>query len=265
MDISIILPVFNSETFIESSIKTLLNYLYNIKELKDIQIVLVNDGSKDNTLEKLKEITQKTSSPKTSFEIISYKKNQGIGFAIKQGLTKVKNNLIIIMDCDLPFNLDIIEQSLRLLEKNDLIIVDRTQKKESYPVGVFRKILHKGLIKIIQITFPELSGINDFVAGFKAIKKELITKINPFLNSNTSLIHLEIILYTVILQKYYNEQYSIEKVLPIINQESIEKSTYSIKQIIKTIIAILKEILILRIKVSKLINKSSKSKEILNE
>ena len=47
--ISIIMPVYNAEKFVDNSIKSLLN-----QTLKDIEIILVNDGSKDNSLDILK-------------------------------------------------------------------------------------------------------------------------------------------------------------------------------------------------------------------
>jgi len=222
-----------------------MNLFNENHRIQEVQFILVNDGSKDNTLEILHKISP---IPKINLDIVSYEKNKGIGYAIKQGIKKIKNDIIIIMDCDLPFELEIINQSLELIKENHLVTIDRTKRKDSYPVSLFRMILHKGLIKLIKLLFPEVHKIDDFVAGFKTIRKELLNKIAPLLHSNTSLIHFEIILYTILL----NNDYKIATVHPILNKQSIQKSTYSIPKILLTIVKIVCELAFIRMKIMKM-------------
>ncbi|MCX7759325.1 MAG: glycosyltransferase family 2 protein [bacterium] len=245
MNISIILPIYNAEGFILDSLRKLVELLEKI-QADETQIILVNDGSMDNTLEKINEFINSYDGV-IHFDLVSYKKNRNIGFALRKGIEKVRNEIVIIMDCDLPFKLDIINESLTLIESCDLVSVDRTKKRESYNVGLFRFLLHRGLIFIIKVMFGKyIKGIDDFVAGFKVIKRHLLDKIESNLRSDTSLIHFEIILFTKLLN-LREDNYKICFVYPTLNIETNKFSTYSLPKVLKTVIKILLELIVIRI------------------
>ena len=256
MNLSIIIPVYNAQNFIYYSLEKLIDYLLKLKSLEKIQLIIVNDGSKDNSLEKIQEFINYFEKNKKSnfniyFELISYDTNKNIGFAIRKGIEKIQNEVVLIMDCDLPFKLDIIDESLELIKNYDLITVDRTKKKESYNVGTFRLILHKGLIFIIKaVFFKYIREIPDFVAGFKVIKKETLDQIKDYLSCYTSLVHFEIILYSKLIT-----QSKICFVEPVLQTETNKNSTYNLLKIVKVIIQILIEIVLIRIRLGKIISK----------
>lgn len=95
MKLSIIVPVFNEE----KTILTLLNqiHLQNFKEFK-YEIIVVNDGSTDLTLEIL------NSNPKLYDKLISLNKNSGKGAAVIEGLKEVSGDYIIFQDGDLEYS-----------------------------------------------------------------------------------------------------------------------------------------------------------------
>lgn len=236
MNVSFILPVYNAQDFIEESLKILIDYIEKNRLIQDVQIIIVNDGSKDKTIDIITNFVNTNQYEKITFDIVSYDKNMNIGFAIRKGIEKVKNDVVIIMDSDLPFELNIIDDSLSLINSCCLISVDRTRKVESYKVGFIRLILHKGLIFLIKLMFGKyLKGINDFVAGFKVIRKKFLDKIKKKLCSNTSLIHFEIILYTVIENLKGEEKCNIGFVFPILRVETNQKTTYKFFKILEVV------------------------------
>lgn len=93
--LSIIIAAYNEE-------KTIVQTLERLKETKsphiDYEIIVVNDGSTDNTLNLLK------SNNKLYNQLVDYKKNSGKGYAVKKGLSLVSGDYIIFQDADLEFD-----------------------------------------------------------------------------------------------------------------------------------------------------------------
>ena len=92
MSYSVIIPIYNEE----KSLSSLLKELNNLNS--DYQIIIVNDGSSDNTKNFLSNINQ--------FDIINIEKNTGKGNAIIAGLDKVKKENVILFDGDLEISVN---------------------------------------------------------------------------------------------------------------------------------------------------------------
>ncbi len=96
MLISIIIPVFNEESFI----KEILIRINNINKIKK-EIIVVNDCSNDNTVKILESECKNLYT-----KIINNKKNMGKGYSVKQGIIHASGEIIIIQDADLEYNPD---------------------------------------------------------------------------------------------------------------------------------------------------------------
>jgi len=96
MKLSIIIPVFNEENTVMDLLKTVNNVDYGLP----IEIIVVNDGSTDKTYEQL----LKTKNLIKDIKIISYKKNRGKGYAIRQGIKNINGDIMIIQDADFEYN-----------------------------------------------------------------------------------------------------------------------------------------------------------------
>jgi len=93
MKITILIPVFNEERTIDIILEKVLNQTKDWNK----EIIVINDGSTDKTLEKLQRFSNKIS-------VISYEKNQGKGAALKKGLEKATGDIVIIQDADLEYD-----------------------------------------------------------------------------------------------------------------------------------------------------------------
>lgn len=97
--VSIIIPVYNAEKFLNKCLDSVINQTF-----KDIEIVCVNDGSKDNSLNILKEYQKKDNRI-----VIIDKANQGVSAARNDGIRKSTGEYITFVDSDDWLELDAIE------------------------------------------------------------------------------------------------------------------------------------------------------------
>ena len=109
MKISIIVPVYNSEKYLEENIKSILNQTY-----KNIEVIYINDGSTDNSLNILKKYKGKI--------IILNQKNQGAPVSRNKGLKIATGDYVMFFDSDDILNENAIEVLINNSKNSDLVI-----------------------------------------------------------------------------------------------------------------------------------------------
>ena len=92
--LTVIMPVYNEEGTVSEIIRQVM------AEAHSKQVIVVNDGSTDNTAAALNSLKG------TGIEIISYRPNRGKGYAIRQALQKVSGDIVVIQDADLEYSPD---------------------------------------------------------------------------------------------------------------------------------------------------------------
>ncbi|MBP7768690.1 glycosyltransferase family 2 protein [Candidatus Woesebacteria bacterium] len=110
ISLSVIMPVFNEER----TVLLVLKKLVRVSAIKEI--IVVDDGSTDTTLRKLKKISSKKIK-------VFHKKNGGKGSAIQCGLRKVTSEYVLIQDADLEYDPDDIPRLIAPIEKRGVKIV----------------------------------------------------------------------------------------------------------------------------------------------
>lgn len=101
--LTVLLPAYNEESNIEKLVATWLNYENDIKDIFNLklEIVIINDGSKDST----REISERLQEEHNNFKLINHEVNKGLGEGLKTGIKYVlsnssSNDYACIMDCD---------------------------------------------------------------------------------------------------------------------------------------------------------------------
>ena len=113
MLVSIIMPVYNAEEYLREAVQSLVNQSY-----RDIEILLVNDGSTDSSPEICDEFAN--SDPRVR---VFHKENGGTHTARNLGIEESRGDFLMFIDPDDWFDTDTVEQLVSAIEKDSLDVV----------------------------------------------------------------------------------------------------------------------------------------------
>jgi len=119
MILSIIIPVYNESDFIAEVIETIFQLKFPVVILQ-IELIVVDDASKDNSLK----IAQSIAENRNEIKVLSHEKNRGKGAAVQTGLEKSKGDIFIVQDADLELSPIEIPKMVNLLINNGLEMVN---------------------------------------------------------------------------------------------------------------------------------------------
>ena len=182
MKVSIILPVYNGSSYIGESLSLLSDFCHN--KFLDFQLIVVNDGSTDSSLDIIKKSGRLL---KLNLTQISYDKNRGRGFAIKKAILSgvLKFEDVIILDSDLPLTIDLSQmvKAVEGLKTHDIVVMSRYHQDSKVVRKTHRRILsacHRFLVRSI---LPKMLS-KDADVGFKAFKFTFLKECTPYTNLN---------------------------------------------------------------------------------
>ena len=160
MEISVVMPVYNEEENIEIAVEKVNTVLK--KGFNEYEIILVNDGSKDKSKDKIEDAVKKNSSVKG----IHFKKNMGQTAATFEGIKFAKGKLIVTMDSDMQTDPEDIYVLLNYINQYDFINGKRATRED----GKIRKI--SSLVGNGVRNFITGDNIQDTGCPLKLFKKE---------------------------------------------------------------------------------------------
>jgi glycosyltransferase involved in cell wall biosynthesis len=157
---------------------------------KPWEILLVNDGSTDNTIEICRELEEKIE----NLRVVSYPVNQGRGKALRTGFEHARGRYLITIDFDLSYTPDHILTIYKELTDSDQmndVVLGSAYMKEGKVIGVdpFRLFISKLGNKILEYTFPQSFKTSTCI--LRGYKREVLDALE--LESNGKEIHLEIL------------------------------------------------------------------------
>jgi len=186
LDLSIIIPMFNEEEVIVETIKSVASELESLN--LNWEIILVNDGSTDNTLD----LCRRASSGDDRVKIVSYSPNRGRGYALRQGFSAISGEIVISIDADLTYSPDHISSIWNEIIKNesDIILGSAYMKGGSVINVPLKRVLISRLGNIILgFSFP--GKIKTITCVLRGYRKEVLDSLE--LESDDKEIHLEIL------------------------------------------------------------------------
>jgi dolichol-phosphate mannosyltransferase len=213
MKLSIVIPAYNEEESITETIDQIEEAFSKVSI--DHEIFIVNDNSKDNTLQVLEQLAQK-------YPSLKYETNlgpNGFGYAVRYGLERYSGDCVAVMMADLsdsPY--DLIRYYTTMVEGNyDCVFGSRFIKGGKvidYPW--VKKIINRIANFIIRMVMR--IKYNDTTNAFKLYKREVIDGVKPILSPHFNLtieLPLKAIIrgfsYTVVPNSWTNRKYGVSK------------------------------------------------------
>ncbi len=176
MKLSIIIPLYNEENYIES----LLDKVLAVDLYKNIsrEIIIVDDFSTDKSVELIHNYLAQTNSH-TIFQVISHPENRGKGAALQTGFQAASGDFIIIQDADLEYDPSEYNELLQLLidDKADVVFGSRfTGAKARRSMGFWHYMANRFLTCLSNILFDIY--LTDMETCYKAFRRKLLSQIS---------------------------------------------------------------------------------------
>lgn len=165
--ISVIIPAYNEEKSIVDTINEIEKILKKNNLYKGSEIIVVDDGSTDNTKKVIS---------KKKVILLSNPTNMGYGYSLKKGIKHAKNETIVITDADMTYPFSNILEMLKEKEKGfDLVVGARTGKY--YRQSLLKSFLRRILRRLVEFTTGK--KIKDINSGLRIFDKTTVMKFFP--------------------------------------------------------------------------------------
>jgi len=170
--LSIVIPAYNEEKRIGRSLDAVLRFLETQNYTADV--IVVDDGSSDETARKVSERIQQYSDAGHLLRILTNKPNRGKGYSVKRGLTEAGGEIVLFSDADLSSP---ITEAPKLVDpiaegRADLTFGSRALNREL--IGVRQPLIRDFGGRVFNLFMRTITGLRfkDTQCGFKAFRRE---------------------------------------------------------------------------------------------
>ncbi len=173
--ISLVLPCYNEEAILEINLAAITTYLNSKNEKYQWEILMINDGSTDNT----GIIADKIAKRDERIRVFHHPVNLNLGRALQTGFLNAKGDIIVVLDIDLSYSVDHIEKLVDTLITTmaDVVIASPYMEGgEVTSVPFFRILMSKCVNKLLRIASHE--KINTFTGMVRAYRSKFIRSVN---------------------------------------------------------------------------------------
>ena len=174
--VSVVIPMYYEQEVVDVCYKRVKKVLDELKEKYEHEIIFINDGSKDKTLDILQDIAKVDKNVK----IISFSRNFGHQAAVTAGLKYVTGDAIIIIDADLQDPPELIPDMIEKWEQGYEVIYGKRKKRngESAFKLLTAKAFYTTLNKLSDVDIPGDTG------DFRLVDKKVVDVINSLPEHN---------------------------------------------------------------------------------
>lgn len=219
--VTIFLPMYNEEQTIESTLGKIVNEVEKVTH--DYEIIIINDGSKDDSYNKVKNFMKYN----TKVRIINNPGNQGYGFSLRAGFCNAEKDVIFYTDCDLPIRFESIQEAFNYMEDYDLVVGYRLNRNETFRRKVYSLVYNFLIRRLFNVT------VRDVNFSFKMIRRTVLNNIK--LTAKTVFIDGQL-LAEATRNGISIKEIPIEYIPRIYGKSNFDKVSYAMKTFVEIIV-----------------------------
>jgi len=160
--LSVVLPAYNEEQIISSTVTTILATLAG--RIRDFEVIVVNDGSRDRT----REIVESIAQADARVRVVSHAVNQGYGATLVDGFAAATKDLTFFMDSDGQFDIRDLFQFFNFIDEYDAVIGYRIDRQDAW----MRKLNAWGWKVLVRLVLG--ISVRDIDCAFKLLRTEFL-------------------------------------------------------------------------------------------
>lgn len=175
MDVSIVIPACNEEDSVLPLVDKLFPVVAQLRRDRSVEVVFVDDGSRDRTYELLTQIT----AGQTDMRIVQHEVNRGLGAALRTGFAHARGDVIVTTDSDATYRFEEIPNLIAALKPGVDIVTASPYHRSGGVENVpgYRIFLSRGSSLIYQIIVSR--HVATYTALFRAYRREVVRRV-PF-------------------------------------------------------------------------------------
>lgn len=228
IELSIVLPAYNEGKAIGEAIDRYLTALRHLGY--GFEIIVINDGSSDNTLMAAQEIAKNN----TQVRVYSNDKNLGVVKTVLRGFSLARGEVVMHNGADLPFDpADTAGVMQKIYAGADVVVVERSNRAA---YGIIRKLLSWGNVALIKVLFRSPFCDHNFVQAYRC----RVLKAIQVETRGVSTLPPELIL------KAHTLGFVVERVSANYEPRRSGKSSITLSQIVYTVAELLRLYLVIR-------------------
>ena len=169
--ISVALPAYNEEENIRPMVLEVVEVFAGLVaggQVSDYEVIVVNDGSKDNTAQAVEALSSEIS----TVRLVNHEVNKGYGAAVYTGFVSARKDLVFLTDSDKQFDVSEIVKLLPLMDEADLVAGYRAPRRDPFK----RRLFGMGWSALVTILFGYT--VRDVDCAFKLFRREIIESID---------------------------------------------------------------------------------------
>lgn len=178
--LSVFFPAYNEEANITATVEKALKVLDNLK-LRNYEIIVVDDGSKDNTGKVADQLASKYSNVKVVHQV-----NGGYGCALRAGFSNARYEWVVYTDADGQFDFAEVTNFLDKTDKADVIYAYKIKRNDHF----LRVLAAKGWALSLFLFFG--LKVKDVDTGFKMVNRKVLEKIPALASTRGGMINAEL-------------------------------------------------------------------------